>query len=110
TNDIVKTKPYRIVVEDLNVRGMLKNRHLSKAISRQSFNMFVGFLKYKSEFQGINFIKADRFYPSSKLCSSCGTKRQRLSLSERIFICYECGNTQDRDLNASINLSNYNCG
>lgn len=103
---IVKTKPSRIVVEDLNVKGMMKNKHLSKAIQEQTFNKFMNTLKYKSEWYGIEFVKADRFYPSSKMCSSCGEIKKDLKLKDRVYKC-ECGLVIDRDKNASINLANY---
>ena len=107
TNKIIKTKPYRIIMEDLNVNGMMKNKHLSKSISEQSFYEFIRQMKYKCEFNGIEFIQADRFYPSSKTCSECGHIKDKLKLSERTYICSECGCVIDRDLNASINLSRY---
>jgi len=107
TNTIVKTKPSKIVVEDLNVKGMMKNRHLSKAISEQCFNIFIIILTYKCILNGIEIIKADRFYPSSKKCSCCGVIKKDLKLKDRIFLCPECGFSIDRDKNASINLSRY---
>lgn len=107
TTAIVKTKPSRIVVEDLNVKGMLKNKHLSKAIQEQCFHKFISILGYKSKFNGIEFVKADRFYPSSKTCSCCGTIKKDLKLKDRIFVCPSCNNRVDRDKNASINLSRY---
>ena len=106
TNDIVKTKPYRIVMEDLNVKGMMKNKYLAKAIANQCFYEFKRQMKYKCERLGIIFIEADRWYPSSKTCSHCGKIKKDLKLSDRTFHC-ECGFTLDRDLNASINLANY---
>ena len=106
TNSIVKLKPYRIVMEDLNINGMMKNKHLSKAIGEQKLHEFLRQIEYKSKFNGIEFIKADRFYPSSKICSSCGNIKKDLKLSDRIYIC-NCGLKIDRDKNASINLSNY---
>ena len=107
TTEIVKTKPSRIVVEDLNVTGMLKNRHLSKAISEQSFYAFTETLRYKCEAQGIEFVKADRWFPSSKTCSGCGNVKKDLKLKDRIYNCDCCGKSIDRDLNASINLARY---
>ena len=107
TSMIVKTKPSRIVVEDLNVKGMMKNRHLSKAIAEQCFSMFVIILTYKCLFYGIELIEADRFYPSSKKCSCCGEIKKDLKLKDRIFICPKCSFTLDRDKNASINLAGY---
>lgn len=104
TNKIVKTKPSKIVIEDLNVKGMMKNKHLSKAIAEQCFNTFKNILTYKSNFYGIDIIIADRFYPSSKTCSKCGNIKKDLKLSDRVYKC-ECGFELDRDLNAAINLS-----
>lgn len=106
TNTIVKTKPCRVVVEDLNVKGMMKNKHLSKAISEQCFNKFIAILEYKCKWNGIEFVKADRFYPSSKLCSCCGAIKKDLRLKDRVYKC-SCGLSIDRDKNASINLANY---
>ena len=107
TTEIVKTKPSRIVVEDLNVKGMMKNRHLSKAIAAQSFFSFTETLRYKCEAQGIEFVKADRWFPSSKTCSECGNIKKDLKLSNRTYNCDCCGKSIDRDLNASINLARY---
>lgn len=107
TNAIVKTKPSRIVVEDLNVVGMMKNEHLSKAIQEQSFHKFISILEYKSKLNGIEFVKADRFYPSSKTCSYCGEVKKDLKLKDRVFNCPTCNSSIDRDKNASINLSRY---
>ncbi|MCM1225092.1 MAG: transposase [Lachnospiraceae bacterium] len=107
TNTIAKTKPSRIVMETLNVSGMLKNRHLSDAVQEQGFYRFIQYMKYKSEKYGIVFIQADRFYPSSKTCSCCGHIKSNLKLSDRIYYCGNCGLIIDRDKNASINLANY---
>ena len=107
TNKIIKLYPYRIVMEDLNVKGMMKNRHLSKAISRQGFYEFIRQIKYKCEFNGIKFIQADRFFPSSKKCSCCGGINPILKLKDRTYYCPHCNFTIDRDKNASINLANY---
>ena len=106
TTSIVKTKPYRIVIEDLNVKGMMKNKHLSDAIRKQGFYEFKRQLEYKCKFRGIKLVIADRFYPSSKNCSQCGKIKNDLKLSDRVYKC-SCGLSIDRDLNASINLSNY---
>ena len=106
TTSIVKTKPYRVVIEDLNVKGMMKNRHLSDAIRKQGFYEFKRQLEYKCKYRGIELIVADRFYPSSKTCSSCGNIKKDLKLSDRVYKC-SCGLNIDRDLNASINLSRY---
>jgi len=107
TNMIVKTKPSRVVMETLNIKGMMKNRHLSKAIAKQCLYEFKRQMKYKCEFNGIEFIEADTWYPSSKTCSECGHIKRKLSLSVRTYICEECGCIIDRDYNASINLSRY---
>ena len=107
TTSLVKTKPSRIVVEDLNVRGMMKNRHLSKAIANQGFNKFINIIEYKCKWNNIEFIKADRFYPSSKKCSCCGNIKKELRLKDRIYKCGVCGLNIDRDFNASLNLKNY---
>lgn len=107
TTSIVKTKPCRVVMEDLNVSGMMKNKHLSKAIQQQNLYEFIRQMKYKCEWLGIEFVQVDRYYPSSKTCSCCGNIKRDLKLSERTYICQECGLVIDRDLNASINLANY---
>lgn len=109
TNTIVKTKPYRVVVEDLNVKGLMKNKHLSRVISEQCFNKFITILEYKCKWKGIEFIKADRFFPSSKKCSCCGTIKKDLRLKDRTYVCSneKCNLVIDRDKNASINLANY---
>ena len=107
TTAIVKTKPSRIVMETLNVKGMMKNRHLSKAIAAQKFYEFKRQMQYKCEAFGIELIEADRFYPSSKTCSRCGHIKRDLKLKDRTYICPECGLVIDRDLNAAINLANY---
>ena len=107
TNKIIKLNPYRVVMEDLNIKGMMKNKYLSKAIQEQGFYEFIRQMKYKCEFNGIEFIQVDRFYPSSKTCSECGGIKKDLKLSDREYICEECGCVIDRDKNASINLGNY---
>jgi putative transposase len=103
----VKTNPEYIVIEDLNVMGMLKNKHLSKAIQEQNFYEFKRQLDYKCKWYGVELIIADRFYPSSKTCSSCGNVKKDLKLSDRVYKCEKCGLEIDRDLNASINLREY---
>lgn len=107
TTEIVKTKPSRIVMEDLNVRGMMTNRHLSRAIAEQKFYEFKRQVKYKSERYGIEFVEVGRFYASSKTCSHCGHIKTDLRLSDRVYSCTGCGLKIDRDLNAAINLANY---
>ena len=100
---MVRTKPSYIVIEDLNVSGMMKNRHLSKAVASQGFRKFRNRLKQKCSAEGIELRVADKWYPSSKRCHCCGRIRKDLKLSERIYRC-ECGYQCDRDLNASLNL------
>ena len=106
TSAIIKRKPSFICIEDLNVRGMMKNRHLSKAVQQQGFYELRRQLQYKAERNNISVIIADRFFPSSKLCSCCGNVKSDLKLSERIYKC-ECGNTINRDFQASLNLKTY---
>ena len=106
TSEIVKRKPSFICIEDLNVSGMMKNKHLSKAIQQQSFYEFRRQIQYKSEWNNIPVILADRFFPSSKLCSCCGMIKKDLKLSDRIYKC-DCGNVIDRDYQASLNLKQY---
>ncbi len=107
TTEIIKRKPSFIVVEDLNLTGMMKNRHLSKAIQQQRFYEFYRQLQYKCEWNNIEFIVSDRFFPSSKTCSQCGSYKKDLKLSDREYICENCGCILDRDYNASLNLKNY---
>ena len=107
TSNIIKLRPYRVVIEDLNVKGMMKNRHLSRAIGEQGFYEIRRQLEYKCDWNGIELVIADRFYPSSKICSCRGHIKKNLKLSDRTYICEECGLIIDRDLNASINLANY---
>lgn len=102
-SEIVKTKPSYITIEDLNVNGMMKNKHLSKAIASQKFYEFRTKLIAKSKELGIEVRLVDRFYPSSKLCHNCGNIKKDLKLSDREYIC-ECGYKADRDYNASLNL------
>lgn len=106
TNKIVKTKPSRVVMESLNIKGMMKNKYLSKSIAKQCLYEFKRQMKYKCEFNGIEFVEADKWYPSSKLCSCCGNIKKDLKLSDRVYKC-ECGNVIDRDFQASLNLSRY---
>ena len=106
--EIVRIKPSQIVMETLDIKGMMKNKHLAKFIQQQKLYEFKILIKYKSNKYGITFIEADRWYPSSKTCSECGYIKSKLSLKEREFICEDCGIVIDRDLNAAINLSRYN--
>lgn len=107
THALVSMRPKRVVMEDLNVQGMMKNRHLSKAIQEQGFYEFIRQMKYKCEWNGIEFVQADRFYPSSRTCSCCGAYKKDLRLNDRVFKCDACGAELDRDYNAAINLMRY---
>ena len=104
-NDIMKRKPSFITIENLNVSGMMKNKHLSNAIAKQCFYLFRQKLYDKCKVSGIELRIADRFYPSSKTCCKCGLINKNLKLKDRLFSC-ACGSHIDRDLNASVNLMN----
>ena len=106
TSEVINRKPRFICMEELNVKGMMKNRHLSKAVQQQCFGEFRRQMEYKSAWNNIPVIIADRFFPSSKLCSCCGNIKTDLKLSDRIYKC-ECGNIIDRDYQASLNLKRY---
>lgn len=106
TSEIIKRKPSFICIEDLNVKGMMRNKHLSKAVQQQGFYEFRRQIEYKSAWNNIGVIVADRFFPSSKLCSCCGTVKKDLKLSDRIYKC-KCGNVIDRDYQAALNLKRY---
>lgn len=103
-HSIVKTKPAFIVIEDLNISGMMKNRHLSKAVAQQKFFEFKTKLISKCKENNIELRVVDRFYPSSKTCHKCGHIDRDLKLSDRTYRCSECGYVEDRDINASLNL------
>ena len=103
--EIVKTKPSFITIEDLNVKGMMKNRHLSKAVASQKFYEFRIKLQAKCNENGIELRVVDRWYPSSKTCHCCKNIKKDLRLSDRIFKC-DCGYIEDRDFNAALNLRN----
>ena len=107
TSGIIGRKPNPIVLEDLNVRGMMTNRHLAKAVQEQGFYEFRRQIEYKAAWAGLCVVIADRFYPSSKTCIVCGHVKKNLRLSERIYHCEHCGNEIDRDLQAAINLRRY---
>lgn len=104
-DSLVKTKPEYIVIEDLNVRGMMKNRHLSRAIGEQCFSRFKEILASKCQEHGIQLRRVNRFFPSSKMCNCCGNIKRNLKLSNRIYICDKCKYKIDRDLGAAINLA-----
>lgn len=103
---IVKREPSFICIEDLNVSGMMKNKHLSKAVQQQGFYEFRRQIEYKTMWNNIPVVIADRFFPSSKLCSCCGSIKKDLKLSDRIYKC-ECENIIDRDYQAALNLKQY---
>ena len=104
TSEIINRKPMFITIEDLNVNGMMKNKHLSKAIQQQKLYEFRRQLEYKCKWNNIELRIVDRFYPSSKLCHECGYIKKDLKLSDRTYICPACGNVIDRDYQASLNL------
>lgn len=107
TSKLVKTNARLVVMENLKVSNMMKNRHLAKAIQQQGFYTFINQMKYKCAFNGIEFIQVPTFYPSSKTCSCCGNIKKNLKLSDRTYKCDKCGFVVDRDKNATYNLANY---
>ena len=107
TRKIISLLPKKIIMEDLNIVGMMKNKHLSKAIQDQCLSEWIRQIKYKSEWMGIEFIQVDRFFPSSKTCHDCGYINHGIKLKDRIFVCPDCGYTEDRDYNAALNLMSY---
>ena len=108
THKLISLKPNRVVMENLNISGMMKNHHLAKAIQQQCLYEFIRQMRYKCEQFEIPFLQVDTFYPSSKTCSCCGAIKRDLKLSDRTFVCLECGFTIDRDYNAARNLMMYN--
>lgn len=107
STDLVRTKPNVIILEDLYVKGMLKNKNRAESLHRSSMSMFKTILVNKAESAGITIVEADRFFPSSQLCSICGFKHVAMKDNRPVFDCPNCGHKMDRDLNASINLKNY---
>ena len=107
THKLVSMLPMVVCVEDLNVTGMMKNHHLSKAIQEQCLGEFLRQMEYKCAWNGIELVKVDRFYPSSKTCSCCGEIKEDLKLSDRTYVCPHCGLVIDRDYNAALNLMKY---
>lgn len=104
--DVMKTKPQTIILEDLNVKGMMQNPKLAKTIQEQNLYKFRQIITYKGKMNGIEVKIVDRWYPSSKMCSCCGNIKQNLKLSDRTYYCEVCGFTLDRDENAAINIKN----
>lgn len=107
THKLISLLPVRVTMENLKVSDMVRNRHLSRAIQEQCFYEFIRQMRYKCEWNNIQFTQADRFYPSSKTCSCCGTIKHDLKLSDRTYVCTICGLQIDRDYNAAINLMRY---
>ena len=107
SHSLVSMLPRVVVMENLSVRDMQKNKHLAKAVQEQSFYEFIRQMKYKCEWNGIEFIQVNRWYPSSKTCSKCGTIKHNLKLKDRMFMCDDCGLVIDRDFNAAQNLEKY---
>ena len=107
TSEIIKREPSFIALEDLNINGMMKNKHLAKAIQEQSLYEFKRKLSYKAEWNNIKIVDVPRFFPSSKTCSCCGSYKGDLKLSDRTYKCEHCGVELDRDYNASVNLKLY---
>ena len=105
--EIIKREPSFIALEDLNVNGMMKNKHLAKEVQEQCFYEFKRIVTYKATWNNINIVEVPRFYPSSKTCSKCGNIKKNLKLSDRVYVCEECGCIIDRDYNASVNLMRY---
>lgn len=99
-----------IAMEDLHIKGLVQNHRLAKSISDAGWAQFVRFLVYKALWSGGTVLNADRFFPSSKLCSECGEKNQALALSDRQWVCLECGTVHDRDVNAAVNLLSITTG
>jgi len=106
TSYLVKTFD-RVAIEDLNVKGMIKNHKLARAISDVGFGMFKEILKYKCKLYGVKLVLVYRFFASSKICSKCGTKKENLKLSERVYKCNSCNLVIDRDFNTSLNINGW---
>ena len=107
TNEITRRKPSFVCVEDLKVKNMVKNHKLARSIQQQTWRKFRTLLEHKCSCHNIQLIIADRFYPSSKLCSKCGSVKENLTLKDRVYHCDYCGNVIDRDFQASLNLKSY---
>lgn len=107
THQLVSLFPQRVAMEDLDVKGMMKNHYLARAIQEQCFYEFRRQMEYKCQWNGIEMVFADRYFPSSKTCSCCGFIKKDLKLKDRVYVCKECGNIIDRDYNAAINLMRY---
>jgi putative transposase len=106
SGELVKTHD-RLVIENLNVHGMLRNHRLARAISDAGWSEFARMLTYKQAWRGGQLIEADRWYPSTRLCPQCGVVNTAMTLADRVFTC-GCGHTADRDTNAAVNLARWN--
>lgn len=106
SREIVNQNPKMIIMENLNIKGMMKNKHLSKAIQQQKLYQLKTFIKYKAESQGTKFVEAPRNFKSTQICSNCGAVHT-MNLSQRIYKCDVCGHIEDRDLNSAHNLQKY---
>ena len=107
THALINLSPKYVVMEDLDIVHMEQNKYIASDVFSQCLGEFLRQMEYKCDFNGIPFVKADRWYPSSKTCSNCGAKKKKLKWSERTFHCHECGISIDRDYNAAINLMRY---
>lgn len=107
TRFLVNLLPNKVVMESLDITSMMKNKYLAKEIAEQKWYEFIRQMQYKCEWAGIEFVRADQYYPSSKTCSHCGHIKKDLKLSDRIYVCPVCGLEIDRDLNAAKNLEKY---
>jgi len=107
SHQLISMHPETIVIESLNIPRLLKNKHMSKKLLDQQLGTLIEMFNYKCKWNGINLVKADEYYPSSKLCSGCGAKKKFISLSERTYVCHSCGLIIDRDYNAALNLMRY---
>lgn len=100
-------KPNRVVMETLSIEDMMKNKRMRNFLQEQLLAEFIRQMRYKCEWNSIEFIQANRYYPSSKRCSKCGFIKKNLDISERTYVCEKCGFVIDRDYNAALNLSQY---
>jgi putative transposase len=103
-SDLITRKAEVVVIEDLNVKGMIRNRSLARAVSDAGFGALRSMIEYKAKLRDVTVVIADRWYPSSKTCSACGCLKPGLTLDDRVYQCGDCGHEQDRDLNAALNL------
>jgi putative transposase len=107
THRLIELLPYRVTMEDLKIRNMMKDKHRSKSIKDANWGKFIIYMKHKCADNGIEFVQVPTFYPSSKTCSNCGTVKRDLKAGDRVYICPTCGLRIDRDENAALNLERY---